>query len=125
MSYAKLSDYTEKEFPSKYLKGGDLKGKQAKVKVARVVDESVFNPQVNKNKQRLVMYFVGKDKGVILGKERTDELIKMFGDIKPELLAGKEVTLESRYERGKDSVHFVVSNQQEEAIELNDIPFEK
>ena len=50
------------EFPSKFLKSSDLKGEVARVKIKEVVREQIGNDN------KLVMYFAGKEKGMVLNK---------------------------------------------------------
>jgi UDP-glucose 6-dehydrogenase len=60
-------------FPSNYLKSSDLQGRNVLVKIDRVVYEEV-------NKERkLAMYFVGKDKPMILNKTNANTIALAYG----------------------------------------------
>ena len=64
------------EFPTKYLKAGDLAGNVAKVQIAHVDRE-----QVGRDKDpRLVLYFRGKQKGMVLNKTNARTIGDVFGD---------------------------------------------
>jgi len=67
------------EFPSKYLKATDLKGREIKLTMAHVQSEEVGM----KNGQpdfKPVLYFKGKDKGVVLNKTNANTLSDFYGD---------------------------------------------
>ncbi len=62
------------EFPSKYLKADDLMGREVRVTIARVEREKMgddFKP---------VVYFNGKEKGVVLNKTNSFTLANAYGD---------------------------------------------
>ena len=65
-------------FPSKWLKGEDLQGKSHKVTIDRVVQEEVG--QGADTEVKLVCYFVGKQKGVILNKTNANSIAGRYGD---------------------------------------------
>ena len=50
------------EFPSKYLKAADLQGNVAKVQIGNVTSEQIGSDR------KLIMYFAGKQKGMVLNK---------------------------------------------------------
>lgn len=113
MNYQSFTDYINKEFPSKYLKAEDLQGKATKAKISRIVPETVHNPERNQKASRLIAYFEGRDKGVILSKGRTDDLVKMYGE-NIQSSIGKEVVLMSTFDRGKKSIRFNTNGHQKE-----------
>ena len=62
------------EFPSKYLKADDLMGREVRVTIARVEREKMgddFKP---------VVYFNGKEKGVVLNKTNAFTIANAYGD---------------------------------------------
>ena len=61
-------------FPSKYLKASDLDGKQVKVVMSHVEMEDIGGDH------RPVLYFVGKEKGVVLNKTNSNAIAAAFGD---------------------------------------------
>lgn len=65
-------------FPSKYLKAADLQGKQARVVMDRVDEEQVGN---NPNEDpKPILYFVGKEKGMVLNKTNAGNIADTYGD---------------------------------------------
>ena len=62
------------EFPSKYLKSGDLRGQEVRVIMGRVEREDIGN------EKKLVLYFKGKDKGMVLNKTNAQAIGNFYGD---------------------------------------------
>jgi hypothetical protein len=73
-------------FPSKYLKAADLQKRQ----VAVVISHAQFEQIGSDNK--LVLYFQGKQKGVVMNKTNAGVIANAYGD-ETEDWAGKPVTL--------------------------------
>ena len=61
-------------FPSKYLKAADLQGKQVTVVMSHVTMETIGDDE------RPVLYFKGKDKGLVLNKTNANTIADAFGD---------------------------------------------
>ena len=61
-------------FPSKYLKATDLQGREA-----QVVISSVDVEELNKER-KLVMYFRGKEKGMVCNKTNANRIAFTYGD---------------------------------------------
>ena len=62
------------EFPSKYLKAADLQGREIRLTMANVEREKIgddFKP---------VLYFKGKEKGVVLNKTNAGTISDAYGD---------------------------------------------
>lgn len=62
------------EFPSKYLKADDLRGREVRATISRVDREKLgdeFKP---------VVYFNGKEKGVVLNKTNSYAIASAYGD---------------------------------------------
>lgn len=60
-------------FPSNYLKASDLKGRQVIVTIDRVEME-----QVGRDKElKPVLYFTGKDKGIVLNKTNANKIMQL------------------------------------------------
>ena len=74
------------EFPSKYLKAGDLNGKSVKVIVDRITKEKMGEDN------KLVIYFTGKEKGMVLNKSNAQMIAAVYS---PETdgWVGKEIRL--------------------------------
>jgi hypothetical protein len=68
---AKLSDY----FPSKFLKAADLNGRAVRVTIDQVVLETI-----GQGERRPVLYFKGRQKGLVLNKTNADRLADAYGD---------------------------------------------
>ncbi len=61
-------------FPSNYIKAADLKGRQVSVKMDRAEFEMIGNDK------KLILYFVGKDKGMVLNKTNANNIAMVYGD---------------------------------------------
>lgn len=61
-------------FPSNYLKAADLQGR-----TIRVTMDSVNVEKVGQD-QRLVLYFKGKEKGLVLNKTNANNIASVYGD---------------------------------------------
>jgi hypothetical protein len=61
-------------FPSNYIKAADLKGRQVSVKMDRAEYEMIGNDK------KLILYFVGKDKGMVLNKTNANNIATIYGD---------------------------------------------
>jgi hypothetical protein len=61
------------EFPSKYLKASDLKGRTTTVRIREIVRETVGQDS------RIVFYFSGKDKGMICNRTNAMTLSEAWG----------------------------------------------
>ncbi len=62
------------EFPSKWLKAGDLQGKDVKVIMSNCERETIGDDQ------KPVLYFKGKDKGIVLNKTNASVITDFYGD---------------------------------------------
>lgn len=61
-------------FPSNYLKAADLKGRQVPVKMDRAEFEMIGNDR------KLILYFSGKEKGMVLNKTNASNIAAAYGD---------------------------------------------
>ncbi len=61
-------------FPSNYIKAADLKGRQVSVKMDRAEYEMIGSDK------KLILYFVGKDKGMVLNKTNANNIAMIYGD---------------------------------------------
>lgn len=61
-------------FPSQYLKSADLQGRTVKVTIDRYTIEEVGDDR------KPILYFVGKEKGLVLNKTNANEIAFTFGD---------------------------------------------
>jgi hypothetical protein len=62
------------EFPSKYLKAADLQGREVRVTMQNVEREKIGDDT------KPVLYFKGKDKGVVLNKTNAGTISDSYGD---------------------------------------------
>lgn len=62
-------------FPSNYLKASDLKGAQPIVTIDRVE----FEPVGRQKEMKPVLYFIGKEKGVVLNKTNSAKITALVG----------------------------------------------
>ena len=65
-------------FQSKWLKPEDLQGRKATVTIARIEEETFKNNGVEEAK--LVLFFAGKQKGLILNKTKGVMMEKLYGE---------------------------------------------
>ncbi len=65
-------------FASKYLKAADLQGRRVFLQINIVQEENIGRDDKPENKP--VMYFMGKEKGLVLNKTNADQLAAMYGD---------------------------------------------
>jgi hypothetical protein len=83
------------QFPSKYLKAADLAGKEPQLKIDSVTQEEVGQER----EKKMVVYFEGKQRGMVLNRTNAERLAHKFGDDTSDW-AGKSVQLYS------EVVHF-------------------
>lgn len=73
-------------FPSNYLKSSDLRGGSPTVTMSHVTTEKLGDDQ------KLVLYFQGKEKGMVLNKTNANNIATIYGP-ETEGWNGKKVTL--------------------------------
>jgi len=78
-------------FPSKYLKASDLQGSQPVVTIDRVGFEAVGKER----EMKPVVYFAGKDKGVVLNKTNSKMIAKLVGSFETNDWTGFKIRLYS------------------------------
>lgn len=71
-NFMKMSDC----FTSKYLKAADLSGRQIKVQIESATKEKMADG----GEEKPVIYFVGKDKGLVVNRTNATLLIEVLGD---------------------------------------------
>jgi arabinogalactan endo-1,4-beta-galactosidase len=62
------------QFPSKYLKASDLKGRNQHVTMANLASEDI-----GKGEMKLILYFQGKQKGMVLNKTNANNIAAIYG----------------------------------------------
>jgi hypothetical protein len=75
-------------FPSKYLKASDLQGREITVKISHIMMEEIGQDKQTKP----ALYFMGKEKGIILNKTNATNIATAYGADTDEW-AGKSVVL--------------------------------
>lgn len=78
------------QFPSKFLKAADLNGGEAVVTIKDCIVESIGEDK------RPVLYFAGKEKGVVLNKTNATNISDAYGGDTDEWV-GKKVVLYTAY----------------------------
>lgn len=84
-----MSPNINDSFPSNYLKASDLKGNQAVVTIDRVE----FEPVGRDREMKAVIYFVGKQKGVVLNKTNARKITEITGSALTEEWHGSAIVL--------------------------------
>jgi arabinogalactan endo-1,4-beta-galactosidase len=76
-------------FPSKYLKAADLKGGSPTVVIERVEMEMLGDDR------KMVVYFQGKQKGLVTNKTNANTIADMYGDDTDDWIGNKIVLIEA------------------------------
>lgn len=76
-------------FPSAYLKASDLGTSQPVVTIERVEQE----PVGREKEMKAILYFEGKDKGVVLNKTNARKIIELVGSSETDDWAGFKIRL--------------------------------
>lgn len=76
-------------FPSNYLKASDLKGSEVVV----VIDHVAFEPVGRQKEMKAVLYFKGKEKGVVLNKTNATKITQIAGSAQTEDWEGVRIKL--------------------------------
>lgn len=74
-------------FPSTYLKAADLQGR-----TVRVIMDKVVMEEIGSGEQKPILYFVGKERGLVLNKTNATNISLMHGD-DTDAWQGKEMVL--------------------------------
>lgn len=76
-----------KAFPSNYLKASDLDGRTPNVTIDRMEMETVGEDN------KMVLYFAGKDKGLVLNKTNANTIADILGSTDTDDWVGKRIKL--------------------------------
>lgn len=76
-------------FPSKYIKASDLRGGQPTVTIDHVAFEQVGRERESKP----VVYFRGKEKGLVLNKTNANKITSLLGTAETEAWEGRQIRL--------------------------------
>jgi hypothetical protein len=78
---------------SRYLRAADVPdGYEQQLTIDRVETETLQNADSDNEEEKAVLYFHGKDKGLVLNKSNGEILIAAYGD-DPDVMRGKPVVL--------------------------------
>lgn len=91
-------------FPSNYLKASDLQGHQAVVTIDRVE----FEPVGRDREMKAVVYFIGKQKGLVLNKTNARKITEVTGSALTEEWHGLAIVLyQTEAEFGGETVECI------------------
>lgn len=96
-------------FPSKYLSGHDLKGRNVTARISRIASVSMPSRETKGRETKHVMYFAGKDRGVILKRTTAMQLAEALGTPETNDWIGKWVELYPANVEAFGAVHCVVN----------------
>lgn len=80
-------------FPSNYLKAADLQGRQIPVKIKDVIFETIGQGQ--QQETRPIVYFEGKEKGLVLNKTNANTVAAVYGDDTDDWVGGDIILFEA------------------------------
>jgi hypothetical protein len=98
-------------YASKYLKAKDLMGHSARVTIEEVTVEQLYNKREREHQQWAVLWFKGKQKGLVLNKTRFNNMVDIFGTDESSEWVGQEIILTPTRISGKDTI--VIGKPQE------------
>ena len=78
---------TSEAFPSNYLKASDLNGRAVRVTIESVSMEKIGDDR------KMVLHFVGKDKGLVLNKTNANRIVEAVGSDETDDWEGTRITL--------------------------------
>jgi len=81
-------------FPSEYLRASDLMGREVTATIKNVVLEEVGRER----EERPVLYFRGKEKGLVLNKTNANTIAALFGDDTDDWTGGEVTLFEAQVE---------------------------
>lgn len=112
-------------FPSYFLSGDEIIGKNVAVKIKEVKTEMIKVRPDKPEEEVISIYFEDKKRGVRLNKTRAKEIARVHGDDMDQW-TGKEVLMYTEREKAfgelYNVIHFSKVDTSEE-VDINDIPF--
>jgi len=101
-------------YPTKYLKGSDLAGHAVTVQIESILLESFYDQEAKESIQKPVLYFTGKEKGLVLNKSLAYSIAEILGSEDMDLWKGKKFVLftekRSVYGNIKDGIFSPISS---------------
>lgn len=108
------------EFPSYFLSGDEISGKEVPVVIKEVKKETVPTKQ-GKQEEVIAIYFEDKKRGVRLNRTRAKEISRLYGD-DMDAWKGKSVLLFTRQQRAFGDVHNVIHMKGPDETGDNEFP---
>ncbi len=87
------NDDVRQMFDSAYVGAWDLQGKDVTVTIARVVPGELAKAGTSKKDKAPIMYFEGREKGMVLNKTNMRIIASIYGGFKVRQWIGKPITL--------------------------------
>jgi hypothetical protein len=87
------NDDVRQMFDSNYIGAWDLQGKDATVTIARVTPGELAKAGTSKKDKAPIIYFEGKDKGLVLNKTNMKIIAGIYGSFKVKEWIGKPITI--------------------------------
>ena len=75
-------------FTSKYIKASDLRGQNISLTIERAEKEKMPD-----GKKALVLFFAGKDKGLVLNRTNYNTISELLDEVDPDGWQGQKITL--------------------------------
>ena len=91
-------------YQSRSLKAADLQGRTVRVTIEKVSLEEFYDRERREQIQQAVLWFQGKQKGLVINKTRLAQLIEIFGSDETDLDLHQPVVLHPTQQRVKDTV---------------------
>jgi len=99
-----------KEFPTRYVSGEEIVGKEVPLVIKDIKKELAYSPTTKQKEPVIVVYFEGKERGVRLGKERAKEIKAIVGSDDTDTWKGKSVVMytvkKNAFGGERDILHF-------------------
>lgn len=100
-------------YQSKYLKAADLRGRSVKATISAITLEEFMNRTTKAREKSAVIWFEGKNKGLVINKTRLIQLEEIFSTDDTDRYLGHQVCLNPTRYNGKDTI-FISQVPQEE-----------
>ena len=86
-------DDVRQMFDSAYIGAWDLGGREVTVKIARIVPGELAKAGTSKKDKAPIVYFDGKEKGMVLNKTNMRTIASLAGSFKVKAWVGLDITL--------------------------------
>ena len=96
-------------YQSKYLSPSDLQGRAVRVTIEKVTIEEMYNRADNTRSKQAVLWFAGKQKGLIINRTRLAQLVGIFGTDESDKYHGQMILLTPSKQAGKDTIHIIAA----------------